>query len=181
MDRKMFLTLFSSDSSHQYKKDVLNVIAAPYNSEYRFRYKKEYIEETVESYLRNKEVINKRAIIVYRTNSDKSEVDPFMVPIRWCKIKKIDYENDTCIITFVVKEYPVFSSGFLKASTSRDANIKYTTEYFKEKHIDKYYVLPYAIKAVCIRSSQQPQDNSNWVSVAEALNKHEAFANTLFF
>ena len=84
MDRKMILTLFSSDGSHQYKKDVLNVIAAPYNSEYRFRYKKEYIEETVESYLRNKAVINKRAIIVYRTNSDKSEVDPFMVPIRWC-------------------------------------------------------------------------------------------------
>ena len=50
--------------------------------------------------------------------------------------QKIDYENDICIITFVVKEYPVFGSDFLKASTSRDANIKYTTEYFKEKQYD---------------------------------------------
>ena len=93
MNKKMVLTLFSSDSSQQYKKDVLNVIAAPYNSEYRFRYKKEYIEENVESYLSDKSANNKRAIIVYRTNSDKSEVDPFMVPVRWCKIKKIDWEK----------------------------------------------------------------------------------------
>lgn len=32
----MELTLFSSDSSDQYKKDIYIVIAALYNSEYRF-------------------------------------------------------------------------------------------------------------------------------------------------
>lgn len=181
MNKKMVLTLFSSDSSQQYKKDVLNVIAAPYNSEYRFRYKKEYIEENVESYLSDKSANNKRAIIVYRTNSDKSEVDPFMVPVRWCKIKKIDYENDICIITFVVKEYPQFSSDFLKASMSREANIKYTSDYFKEKNIDNYYVLPYAIKAVSLNSIKPQQDGSNWINIADALNKHETFSNTLFF
>ena len=181
MNRKMVLTLFSSDSSQQYKKDVLNVIAAPYNSEYRFRYKKEYIEESVEVYLKNKSATNKRALIVYRTNSDKSEVDPFMVPIRWCKIRKIDYENDICIITFVVKEYPQFSGDFSKASMSREANIKYTSDYFKEKQINNYYVIPYAIKAVSLDSTNSQQNNSNWKSIAEALNKHETFSSALFF
>ena len=47
MDNKSAVAvLFSSDSTPQYEKDIFNVIAAPKNGEYRFRYKKEYKGES---------------------------------------------------------------------------------------------------------------------------------------
>ena len=44
MDNPAVAVLFSSDSTPQYEKDIYNVIALPINGEYRFRYKKEYID-----------------------------------------------------------------------------------------------------------------------------------------
>lgn len=181
MSQNIVFTLFSSDSSQQYKKDVLNVVAAPFNSEYRFRYKKEYIEEAAEVSLKDKKSKGKWALIVFRTNSDKKDIEPFMVPIRWCKIKEIDYENDICIITFVVKGYPEFDSEFAKACVTREKNIGYTKKYFEEKNINKFYVLPYPIKAARVESIGSKNHSKNWVNISEALNKHEVFENTLFF
>ena len=181
MNQDNIFTLFSSDSSPQYKKDVLNVIAAPFNSEYRFRYKKEYIEEQAEVNLKDKKTKGQWALIVFRTNSDKKDIEPFMVPIRWCKIKEIDYENDICIITFIVKGYPEFDSGFARACMTRENNVEYTKKYFEEKNINKFYVLSYLIKAVCVESMGSKNNSKNWVNISEALNKHEVFASTLFF
>lgn len=84
----MELTLFSSDSNGQYKKDIYNVIAAPYNSEYRFRYTTQYIEPSLYSQLKENALANSKALIIFRRNSDKPGVSPFMVPIRWATIKK---------------------------------------------------------------------------------------------
>lgn len=39
-NKQTVAVLFSSDRTPQYEKDIFNVIAAPINGEYRFRYKK---------------------------------------------------------------------------------------------------------------------------------------------
>ena len=121
----MELTLFSSDSSGQYKKDIYNVIAAPYNSEYRFRYTTKYIDPSLLTQLKEDAFANSKALIVFRRNSDKQGVNPFMVPIRWATIKQSYLINEICIIDFVIKDYPEFNQAFKEASTSEEKNQKF--------------------------------------------------------
>ncbi len=83
MDNQPVAVLFSSDSTPQYEKDIYNVIALPVNGQYRFRYKKEYIDSSLRN--REKQVLKNgsRVLIAFRTNSIDPACPPgrFIVPI----------------------------------------------------------------------------------------------------
>ena len=177
----MELTLFSSDSSGQYKKDIYNVIAAPYNSEYRFRYRTQYVDPILHEQLKGNTLKTSRALVVFRTNSDKANVDPFMVPIRWVKIKNTYYNNEICIIDFVINEYPEFKQAFKEASVSKEQNTKYSRHFFEQEGRNAKYVLNYVADIVSRTECDFDRQEALWISVIQALKHHPSFSNTSFF
>lgn len=177
----MELTLFSSDSSGQYKKDIYNVIAAPYNSEYRFRYTTQYIEPSLHVKLKENAFANSKALIVFRRNSDKPEVNPFMVPIRWATIKKSYLINEICIIDFVINDYPEFNQAFKEASISEDKNQKFSKAFFDEEGRCNKYVLGYIPNIVSRSKCDYERQEALWISIIQALKNYSAFSNTSFY
>ena len=177
----MELTLFSSDSSGQYKKDIYNVIAAPYNSEYRFRYTTQYIEPSLFTQLKENTLANSKALIVFRRNSDKQGVNPFMVPIRWVTIKKSYLINEICIIDFVIKDYPEYNQAFKEASTSEEKNQKFSKAFFDEEGRCNKYVLGYIPNIVSRTKCDYERQEALWISIIQALKNYSAFSNTSFY
>ena len=177
----MELTLFSSDSSGQYKKDIFNVIAAPYNSEYRFRYTTQYIDPSLHTLLKENSLAGSKALIVFRRNSDKSDINPFMVPIRWAIIKESYLINEICIIDFVINEYPEFNKNFKDASVSEEKNQKFSKSFFDAEERQNKYVLSYIPDIVSRTSCEYEQQEAAWISIIQALKNYSAFSNTSFY
>lgn len=177
----MELTLFSSDSSGQYKKDIYNVIAAPYNSEYRFRYRSQYIDLSLHAQLKENKLKGSRALIVFRTNSDKPEVKPFLVPLRWAIIEKTYFNNDICIIDFKIKDYPEFNQEYKEASVSKERNQKYSEVFFNQEGRNTKYVLNYIANIVTRTKCDYERQENLWISIIQALKHHSAFSDTSFF
>ena len=177
----MEITLFSSDSSGQYKKDIYNVIAAPYNSEYRFRYTTQYIDPSLIAPLKDNTLAESKALIVFRRNSDKKGVEPFMVPIRWATIKRSYLVNEICIIDFVINEYPEFNQKFKEASISEEENRKFSKNFFETDGRQNKYVLSYIPNIVSRTKYEYERQESSWISLIQALKNYSAFSDTSFF
>lgn len=176
MDNKPAVAvLFSSDSTPQYEKDIFNVIALPTNGEYRFRYKKEYIDLTLQNRIKNVFTKGARVLIAFRTNSIDTErhIDPFMVPIRWAEIKEIEEIEKIVIFKFIAKEYPIFNSDFENACSTYDKNIDFSKDFFNSNNKEKYFVTDGIPNAVLLETSE---DNKNqekaWIRIIEALSKY---------
>lgn len=176
MDNKPAVAvLFSSDSTPQYEKDIFNVIALPTNGEYRFRYKKEYIDLTLQNRIKNVFTKGARVLIAFRTNSIDTErhIDPFMVPIRWAEIKEIEEIEKIVIFKFIAKEYPIFNSDFENACSTYDQNIDFSKDFFNSNNKEKYFVTDGIPNAVLLETSE---DNKNqekaWIRIIEALSKY---------
>lgn len=177
----MELTLFSSDSSGQYKKDIYNVIAAPYNSKYRFRYRSKYIEPKLHTKLSNNSLVGTKVLIAFRTNSDKDSIEPFVVPIRWGVINKTYFNNEICVIDFNIKGYPEFNQDYKTASNSKESNSAYTKKLFAKEGINNKYVLDYVLNIVSHSEDDFARQESLWISIIGALKHHAPFINTSFF
>lgn len=177
----MELTLFSSDSSSQYKKDIYNVIAAPYNSEYRFRYRAQYIDSQLHAQLEENALVGAKTLLMFRTNSDKAGIESFMVPIRWATIKKTYFSNEICIIDFVINDYPEFSQEFKEASISKVANQNYSEGFFSEGERKTKYVLNYIPNVVTRAKCDYDRQEYLWISIIQALRHYATFSNTSFF
>ena len=177
----MELTLFSSDSSGQYKKDIFNVIAAPYNSEYRFRYTTQYIDPSLHTLLKENSLTGSKALIVFRRNSDKQGIDPFMVPIRWATIKESYLINEICIIDFIINEYPEFNQKFKEVAVSEEENQKFSKDFFETEGRQNKYVLNYIPNIVSRTSCEYERQEGAWISIIQALKNYSAFSNTSFY
>ncbi len=177
----MELTLFSSDSSGQYKKDIYNVIAAPNNTHYQFRYTTDYIDEKLILKLKDNMFKGSKALIVFRTNTDTSTKSPFLVPIRWATIEKTDLASKICIVDFVVNEYPVFNSDFAKAAISENTNIKYSTNFFNQIGRQDRYVLDYIVNMVSLEKAEESGQANAWLAIVDSLKNYSEFKDTFFF
>ena len=179
------LVLYSSDSNVQYEKDIYNVIALPFNGEYRFRYKTEYVDPQIIHYLDN-QISGKSVLIAFRTNSasEDEKIDPFVVPIRWAVVDEVQRIDKIYIINFTVKEYPVFSSEFETASQSYARNVEFSKKFFSVAERNKAFV------SSVIPNLTLPEEDSNinsptqekaWIQIIEALSQHDIFKKQFFF
>ena len=179
------LVLFSSDSNVQYEKDIYNVIASPFNSRYRFRYKSEYIDPPTRSLL-NQEVSGKRILIAFRTNSasEDEKIEPFVVPIRWAVLDNVQRIDKIYIINFIVKGYPVFSPEFETASQSYRSNVDFSRKFFSIADRNKIFVssvMPnLAVPEGNTVINSSIQENA-WIRIIEALSQHDIFKGQFFF
>ncbi len=185
MDNKSAVAvLFSSDSTPQYEKDIFNVIAAPINGEYRFRYKKEYIDVNLLNQLKDKLQPGTRILIAFRTNSaDKDKhIEPFIVPIRWAEIDAIEEIDKIVIFKFITKDYPTFSSEFEKASSSYNDNVAFAKRYFVDNNKNNVFVTE-SIPDIVSKTNHKNSDDQEraWIRIIEALSKYEKFFDKIFF
>lgn len=183
-NKQTVAVLFSSDSTPQYEKDIFNVIAAPINGEYRFRYKKEYIDVNLLNHLKEKLQPGARVLIAFRTNSaDKNTpVDPFMVPIRWAEIDNLEEIDKIVIIKFITKEYPTFSSAFEKACGSREDTVAFSKRYFIDNNKNGVFVTESIPDVVSKIDGNGIDDQERaWIRIIEALSQYERFFDKIFF
>lgn len=177
--------LFSSDSNPQYEKDIYNVIALPYNGEYRFRYKAKYIDPQSINGL-SKDEHGERVLIAFRTNSadEEKSIEPFVVPIRWAVLDKVERIDQIYIINFTVKDYPVFSTRFETASQSYEKNVAFSREFFSVQNRNKIFistVMPdFALPNESEDVNSSVQEKA-WIRIIEALSQHNAFRHQFFF
>lgn len=184
MDNKSAVAvLFSSDSTPQYEKDIFNVIAAPKNGEYRFRYKKEYIDVNLLNQLTEKLQPGARVLIAFHTNSadENKHIDPFIVPIRWAEIDAIEEIDRIVIFKFFVKDYPTFSSEFEKACSSYDDNVAFAKRYFVDNNKNNVFVTE-SIPDIVSNTNRKKSDDQEraWIRIIEALSKYEKFFDKIF-
>lgn len=185
MDNKSAVAiLFSSDSTPQYEKDIFNVIAAPINGEYRFRYKKEYIDVNLLNQLKDKLQPGTRILIAFRTNSadEDNHIEPFIVPIRWAEIDAIEEIDKIVIFKFITKDYPTFSSEFEKASSSYNDNVAFAKKYFFDNNKNNVFVTESIPDIVSNTNCKKSDDQERaWIRIIEALSKYEKFFDKFFF
>lgn len=177
----MEISLFSSESNIQYKKDIYNVIAAPQNALYRFRYKSKYIDESLLPDIKNNKLIGSQVLILYRSNSDQANVEPFMVPIRWGVIEETFFISEICIITFRVKNYPLFNQDFIDAAQNEQSNILFSKKFFEVNNRNEKYVLPIIPNVVNRIDSNSKDSEKGWISIIEALKHHKTFSKSVFY
>lgn len=179
------LILFSSDSNVQYEKDIYNVIALPYNGEYRFRYKSEYIDSNAMQLLNDVDKIkNERILIAFRTNSVSEETDHFMVPVRWATFNKVERIDKFYIIWFTAKDYPLFSSEFEKAMKSYNSNVEFSKRFFSVDNRNTIFVSSETPDIVLPNESENlntSEQEKAWTQIIEALSQHNIFKNRFFF
>lgn len=184
-NKQAVAVLFSSDSTPQYEKDIFNVIAAPYNGEYRFRYKKEYIDVNLLNHLRETLQPGARVLIAFRTNSadKKAHIDPFMVPIRWAEIDAIKEIDKIIIIKFITKGYPTFSSAFEKACKSMEDNVAFSKIYFIDNNKNNVFVTESIPDIVSNADCKESDDQERaWIRIIEALSQYrQRFFDKVFF
>ena len=175
------VVLFSSDSNPQYEKDIYSVIALPYNGKYRFRYKNKYVDSESMQYLKK----GMRVLIAFRSNSVTDVVMPFMVPIRWAEIEDvISIENKISIILFVAKEYPIFSFEYSKACKTKEGNIQFSEQYFrnsKGKDLFVSTVIPNFYTTETSNSINSKKQEEAWINIIEALSEWDNFKGKIFF
>ena len=176
--------LFSSDSTPQYEKDIFNVIASPVNGEYRFRYKKEYIDVNLLNQLRETLKPGTRVLIAFRTNSAdiKASIEPFMVPIRWAEIDALEEIEKIVIIKFITKGYPTFSATFETASNSLQSNVDFSHKYFIDNHKNNVFLSNSIPDIVSFTDSEDINNQERaWIRIIEALSKYDKFFDKVFF
>lgn len=188
------IILYSSDSTSQYRKDIINVIGLPENGIYRFRYKEQYVIDELKEIIRNDpdSLTGDKAIIVFRTNSvsKKKDIDAFFVPIRYATIESAKEIGSFFTFIFTVNEFPSFSEVFEKACRDYEGIKKLSTTFFTDEKRDVFADLFYKNQDNSIQGfpyieteSQrgEKQQERAWLSIIEAITKYNKFQNTFFY
>ncbi|KAI4452198.1 hypothetical protein C823_006780 [Eubacterium plexicaudatum ASF492] len=174
----VYFTLFSSDSTIKYKKDILNVLAAPENGIYHFRYEDKYVQSDAQTMFQNWSHF-RMAIVAFRSGSNANEDEQFIVPIRWVEIIETELVADFYTITFRIKKYPRFSTDFENNSHQFSGINEKAKNYFeisrehKELSVRKE-LLPY------VNPDYKQENDSNWLKIVKALSLIHGYDNFHF-
>lgn len=173
------LVLFSSESTPQYEKDILNVLALPEEGKYRFRYKKEYIDHSIISDLNKSSLVRRKILIAFRSNSTSNnpKVQHFMVPIRWAILEKVKIQDTFVVFYFIAKDYPKFYTEYNNSCSTIESISKYSSVYFEKHNLSDIFVTN---NIPPITSNDSESKEEAWTKIVTALGKYEKFSNKLF-
>ena len=166
------ITLFSSDSTVKYTKDVFNVLALPQNGIYQFRYEDKYVETSVKDKFRN-DYKGLWALVAFRSNSSVPEDERFFVPVRWVEIVAIDYVANFYTVTFRAKEYPKFSNDFDEKCHD------FAKEFFSTTREHNLLAVREGTLAI-VDSNFKGDDKDNWLKIAKTISLIPGYGNNYF-
>lgn len=173
------LTLFSSDSTIQYTKDIFSVLSLPRECIFQFRYQSQHVENSVKSFFQIEEkAIGCRVLIAFRSNSSCEDEKEFIIPIRWAEITSVKLFSDVYSVFFKLMGYPTFTQDY-KNTVSCFEQINTYSKNFFQRHDKVIAVHPFPLDAVELRDEKE-RDDENWRSIVEAMTKIPTYNNSYF-
>lgn len=172
MEIDNLITLFSSESTKQYVKDIFTVLALPRDAEYQFRYETKYVESGVRSLFSSDYNIGTKALVVFRSKNIENEDKLFVVPIRWVEIIRVSLVADFYTVTFRVKSYPSFSNEFKDTSYSFDKISACAKQILVGNNKD-LAVLKGGLSIVGNHSERNDsnRENENWLNIVNTISR----------
>jgi hypothetical protein len=173
-------TLFSSESTVQYKKDIFSALSMPRDSVFQFRYQAQHVDESVKSdFINTTSVRGKKALIAFRSGALNDNDNIFIVPVRWAEITEVKLVSDVYNVYFKLKGYPSFSQSFRNTCTSFSGLNTYAKNYF-ESHNTVIALQSVQLDAVDLNDDGKERDSTNWRSIVELLVTIPTYSNYHF-
>lgn len=172
------ITLFSSESTVRYIKDIFTVLALPRGSVYQFRYDTQYIDsELLDEFDQLKQDDNihgLKALIAFRSKSQNTvETEMFYLPIRWASIISVATIANGYTVYFKLEGYPDYNQNFKTACTHFTTLNEAAKELFLRKypHKDNYAIWPGQLPSVASYDDDKKRDSDLWFQVVSSLSK----------
>lgn len=180
INNSTIITLFSSEATEQYIKDIFSVLSLPRGSRFEFRYQSDYIDPKVISIFDNftaKDTI--RAIITF-CSDNKSDEKSFYIPIRWVTIDSVEKLSNAYIVGFYICGYPEYSSDFKNESRSFEGINRNTINFFQNINRSKYAVWGEPLTIVETIDSCE-REKENWFEIVSRLTLVSGYEDYYFF
>ena len=162
------ITLFSSNSTAQYIKDIFSVLSLPRGSVFQFRYQSEYIDPRVRGIFDNNNDLDLKALVAFRSSTFSLDDQCFYVPIRWVKIKSIIQISNGYTVNFEIHGYPIYTSDFRNKSTSFQGINESAKHFFQQMGNNDYAVWGESLAIVNL-DDDIDRDSENWFEIVRRL------------
>lgn len=163
-NQEMIITLFSSNSTVQYIKDIFSVLSLPRGSIFQFRYQSDYIDPRLRGIFNNNNNLNLRALVVFRSNILSPDDQHFYIPIRWVKIKSIIQMPNGYTVNFEIHGYPIYTPNFRNKSTSFKGINESAKHFFQQMGNNDYAVWGESLAIVNL-DDDEDRDSENWYDI----------------
>jgi len=173
------LTLFSSNSTTQYTKDIFSVLSLPRNSIINFRYQTQHVDNSVKPVFEDRQNgIGIRVLIAFRSSEQLDHDKIFIVPIRWATITNVKLFSDVYTISLSLQGYPSFSLKFRNICSNFFGINNYAKEYFK---INKIELAVHSVHLDAVDLLDEVnRDTVNWRSIVEVILNIPEYENYHF-
>jgi len=179
--------LFSSNQRPQYEQDIIDVLAAPTGSPYRFRYAERYIERAVRD---KPPEVGSRVLVVFSIQQKAGYHEPAYIPVRFGTVKSATWYGNFLVVDFLLADAccaPIRERSEAPRK-ERDAATRQTVVDFTN-FIHQSAVSPKDGKSLSVGSLPEGQVNRGeneekkmevFQNLAELLQRTSSFAGTRF-
>lgn len=178
-NQSTIITLFSSNSTVQYTKDIFSVLSLPRGSVFQFRYQNNYIDPRVRGIFDNNQNLDLKALIAFRSKSGSPNDQCFYVPIRWVKVKSIMQISNGYTVNFEINGYPNYTSDFRNKSTSFQGINESAQLFFQQMGNTDYAVWGESLVIVNF-DDDADRDSENWFEIVRRLTLLPDYKNYYF-
>lgn len=175
------ITLFSSDSTVQYIKDIFSVLSLPRGSVFQFRYLNNYVDPRAKAlFSSNKKNLNIKALVAFRSSSSTQEDSRFYIPIRWVKIYSVVQISNGYTVNFEIEGYPAYTPDFSNKSTTFQEINKNAKTFFQTYNSNDFAVWGEALSIVKLDDDIN-RDGENWFEIVRRLTLLPDYKEYCFF
>ena len=167
-NQSTIITLFSSNSTVQYIKDIFSVLSLPRGSSFQFRYQSDYIDPRVIGLFDSDNHIDTKALVAFRSKSSSEDNQCFYIPIRWVQIKSIVKLSNGYTVYFLIKGYPSFTSDFRNNSNSFQEINESAKRFFQQTGNNGYAVWGESLAIVNLDDDTE-RESENWFEIVRRL------------
>ncbi len=180
MSMQNLLTLFSSESTIKYIKDIFCVLALPRDAEYQFRYETRHVQNSVRAIFSSSNCRGTRALVAFRSKNTEALDKRFVIPIRWVEIIDVIFVADFYTVKFKVKCFPSFSNDFRDQCHSFQQINAFAREILKDDSINDLAVINNVLSIVGDHNDDKNRDSEYWRNIVSALSLVPQYGNYYF-
>lgn len=180
-NQNTIVTLFSSNSTDQYIKDIFSVLALPRGSFFEFRYEKKYIDTRVTALLQGAKKLNIKALVAFRSSHNSPPENCFCIPIRWVRIDSVENISNGYSITFEIEDYPVLNHDFRSDISTYEKLSENAYDFFCNCQTQNYAVWGETLPIVSLTESSTNREQESWFEIVKKINLIPDYSDYHFF
>lgn len=175
------ITLFSSDSTVQYIKDIFSVLSLPRGSGFQFRYQSNYVDPRVVTlFSNNTKNLNLKALVAFRSNHSTPNDKCFFIPIRWVRVQSVVHISNGYTVNFEIDGYPSYLPNFRTASATFQGINTSAQNFFQTMGNNDYAVWGEPLPIVNFDDNID-RDSENWFEIVKSLTLIPDYKDYHFF